>query len=485
MLHYSWLTVGIFVLDLLIRIGFSIRVIMRRRPVGVSLAWLSIILIVPYLGAIVYLLFGELRLGNRRAKRAELIHEPCEAWLKDLRGRVGATQSELDDYCQPLAQLTESAVGIPVFPGNELSLMDDWQHVFRALIADIDAAQRTCHMVFYIWNAGGAADDVAEALLRAVERGGICRVLVDDGGSRNFLRSPLANKLREGGVRLHAALPANLLRMLFVRYDLRMHRKIVVIDGEIAYTGSLNLVDPRHFKQDAGVGEWVDAMVRLRGPAVEGLGITFLEDWELETGEGLEQLRETGDVQQPDELGATRLQVIPSGPAVRSEAIQEILLMAIYSARHELVLTTPYFVPEESLRTALISAARRGVRVILIVPAKVDSLLVRLASQAFQGDLCAAGVEIRLFDSGLLHTKSITIDGQRCLFGSLNLDPRSLFLNFEITLGIYDEQFAAQLRGLQQSYIDQSEVMDLQDWAARSSLQRFKENTARLLGPLL
>jgi cardiolipin synthase len=485
MAHYSWLTVGLFLLDLVIRIGLSVRVIMRRRPVGVSLAWLMVILIFPFLGAFIYLLFGELRLGDRRARRAEIIHEPYEAWLDDLRQRVGTTQSTLDYECQPLAQLTESAVGIPVFPGNELTLLDDWQHVFRAMIADIDAAERTCHMVFYIWNVGGAADEVGEALLRAVQRDVICRVLVDDVGSRDFLRSPLAKRLREGGVHLHAALPAGLVRMLFVRYDLRMHRKIVVIDGQIAYTGSLNLVDPRHFKQDAGVGEWVDAMVRVRGPAVEGLAITFLEDWELETGVGLEQIRETGDVQQPDELGTAKAQVIPSGPAVRTEAIQEILLMAIYSARRELVLTTPYFVPEESLRTALISAARRGVHVILIVPAKVDSMLVRLASQAFKGDLCAAGVEIRLFDAGLLHTKSITIDGQRCLFGSLNLDPRSLFLNFEITLGIYDEPFTSQLRELQQSYIDQSEIMELNEWEARSGLQRFTENMARLVGPLL
>jgi cardiolipin synthase len=332
-MHYTWYTIALFALDLVIRIGLSVRVIMRRRPVGVSLAWLMIILSFPFLGAFIYLLFGELRLGSRRARRAEIIHQPYEAWLKDLRGRVGETRSSLDQYCQPLAQLTESAVGIPVFPGNELTLLDDWQHVFRSLIADIDAAQRTCHMVFYIWNVGGAADEVADALLRAVQRGVICRVLVDDVGSRPFLRSPLAAKLREGGVQLHAALPGGPVRMLFVRYDLRMHRKIVVIDGEIAYTGSLNLVDPRHFKQDAGVGEWVDAMVRVRGPAVEGLAITFIEDWELETGVGLDQLRETGDVQQPDELGTAKVQVIPSGPAVRNEAIQEILLMAIYSAR--------------------------------------------------------------------------------------------------------------------------------------------------------
>jgi cardiolipin synthase len=295
----------------------------------------------------------------------------------------------------------------------------------------------------------------------------------------------LAARLREGGVALQAALPVGLVRTLFVRFDLRMHRKIMVIDGEIAYTGSLNLVDPRFFKQDAGVGQWVDAMVRVRGPAVEGLAVTFLEDWELETGEGVERLAESGNVRPLDECGTSAVQVVPSGPAVRTEAITEILLMAIYSARREIVLTTPYFVPDESLLTALISAANRGVKVTIVVPAKVDSRLVRLASQAHKGDLLMSGVRVALFHGGLLHTKSITVDGQFSLFGSLNLDPRSLHLNFEITLTIYDPHFTSALWSLQQSYIERSKWMDLATWQSRSGVERLAENAARLLGPLL
>jgi cardiolipin synthase len=309
--------------------------------------------------------------------------------------------------------------------------------------------------------------------------------LVDAVGSRDFLRSELAGRMRRGGVILQAALQAGLVRMLFVRFDLRMHRKIAVIDGEVAYTGSLNLVDPRFFKKDAGVGEWVDAMVRVQGPAVEPLAITFLEDWALETTETPEQLRKIGIVRSLSERGPAAIQVIPSGPAIRGEAIQRILLMAIYAARRELVLTTPYFVPDESLAAALLSAAERGVAVTLIVPARVDSLLVRWASQAYKGDLMAAGVRVLLFDGGLLHTKSVTIDGQVSLFGSLNLDPRSLHLNFEITLATYDADFTARLRQLQQSYIADARPMDLEAWQSRSKTTRLVENTARLFGPLL
>ncbi|NLS97356.1 MAG: cardiolipin synthase [Planctomycetaceae bacterium] len=479
------ITVLVLEADLLIRIGFSVRVIMRRRPVGVSLAWLMIILAFPFGGAVIYLAFGETRLGNRRAKRASLIHGPYLDWLADVDKRTDIHWSRLGPETEALARLTEATVGLPPMSGNHVELIEETDAVFRRIIADVDAAQRTCHMVFYIWNNGGLADEVADALIRAAKRGVICRVLVDAVGSAPFLRSETAHRMREVGIRLHAALPVGLVRSLFFRLDLRMHRKIVVIDGEIGYTGSLNMVDPRYFKQGAGVGQWVDAMVRVRGPIVEGLALTFLEDWELDTGEGLEQLRQTGDVRALDEAGKAVVQVVPSGPITESHTIQQVLLMAIYAARRELVLTSPYFVPDELLLTALVSAARRGVEVTLIVPAKVDSLLVRLASQAHKIDLLEAGVKIALFEGGLLHTKSISVDGEFSLFGSLNLDPRSLWLNFEITLAAYDRDFTANLRRLQQRYIEHSQFMDLDAWRKQPMVERLVVNTARLLSPLI
>jgi cardiolipin synthase len=459
---------------------------MRRRPVGVTFAWLAIILSFPLGGAIIYLTFGELRLGNRRADWAKKIHEPFQKWLAGVEQMHGTVDwSKLGVECEPLSRLSQAVFDIPALPGNRLQLLPDWESVFHSLIADVDAAERTCHLVFYIWSEGGLADELLEAVVRAAERGVICRVLLDDVGSRPFLRGPQAKKLRDAGVQLQRALPVGLLRMLFFRVDLRMHRKIVVIDGQVAYTGSLNLVDPRYFKQDSGVGQWVDAMVRVQGPAVESLGITFLEDWELETSEGLDKLRETGDVHELSDAGTAPIQTIPSGPAFESRAVQDVLLMTIYAARRELILTSPYFVPDEVLATALATAARRGVDVTLIVPAKVDSFLVRYASQAFKGDLIQAGVKIALFDGGLLHTKSISVDGEFCLFGSVNLDARSLHLNFEITLAVYDAAFTSELRDLQMSYVEQSTWMDLEEWQSRSYRVRLFENTMRLLGPLL
>ena len=481
----GFITAAVFAADLLIRIGLSVRVIMRRRPVGVSLAWLSIILIFPFGGAVIYVTFGETRLGSRRAKRSALIHEPYVEWLTSLEKRTDIDWSGLGQECEPLARLTEATIGIPAMSHNGIELIGETDDVFHRIIADVEGAQRTCHMVFYIWNNGGLADEVAEALIRAAGRGVICRILVDAVGSAPFLRSEMAQRMRREGIHLHEALPVGLVRSLFVRLDLRMHRKIVVIDGEIGYTGSLNMVDPRYFKQGSGVGQWVDAMVRVQGPIVEGLALTFLEDWELDTGEGLDQLRETGDVRVLDGAGDAVIQAVPSGPVTETHAVQQVLLMAIYAARRELILTSPYFVPDELLLTALVSAASRGVDVTLIVPARVDSLLVRYASQAHKIDLLEAGVKIALFEGGLLHTKSITVDGEFSLFGSLNLDPRSLWLNFEITLAVYDESHTSQLRQLQQRYIDKSTLMDLEQWRKRPGLERLVVNAARLVSPLI
>ncbi len=473
------------VADLAIRIGLSLRIIMRRIPVGVSLAWLTIVLIVPLFGAVLYLLLGEMRLGGRRARRAETIHEPYIEWLENLHGRHPDVHSIVGGDFEPLARLADTVTGIPPLPGNALQLFHDSATAFRAMISDIDGAKRTCHLEFYIWSCGGAADEVAEALRRAASRGVICRMLVDAVGSNAFLRSRWVSRLRGDGVDVRAALPVGLLRMLFFRLDLRNHRKIVVIDGEVAYTGSLNLADPAYFKLTAGVGQWVDAMARLRGPGVEALAITFLEDWQLETGHSLENLVKMSDVHALPRQGQSTVQVVPSGPMVRPEVARDVLLMALYSARRELILTTPYFVPDEAMLTALKSAAGRGVAVTLILPAKVDSRLVRYASRAQLDNLLAAGVRVEFFGAGLLHTKSITIDQECSLFGSLNLDLRSLKLDFEITLVVYDKEFTSRLRQLQFAYIEQSRTIDLYTWRQRPFRHRLTDNVARLLSPLL
>lgn len=481
----SWFTLALLIADWLIRIGLSLRVILRRLPVGVSLAWLTVVLLVPYLGAVLYLLFGELRLGRKRERRATAIRQARQADHENLPCQEQIDWSQRGVECEPLARLATALLGNPPLPGNSLVLLENAEAVFRALIDDVERAERSVYLEFYILESGGMADELVDALVRAARRGVECRVLLDAVGSRPFLRSRKPKELRDSGIEIRAALQAGIIRMLFVRFDLRLHRKIAVIDGRTGYAGSMNLVDPRYFKQTAGVVEWVDAMVRIEGPAVHALGLVIEEDWELETGEKLVRKNAETPAAAASDSHSSAVQVLPSGPAEHGQAIEDLMLATIYAARHELVLTTPYFVPDELLLTALASAAWRGVDVTLIVPAQVDSNLVRLASAAQRGDLARAGVKINEYRGGLLHTKSVTADGELSLFGSLNLDPRSQHLNFEITLAVYDRHFTADLRRLQYSYLEHCRPFDLPAWQRRSFPQRLAQDVGRLVSPLL
>ncbi|MGD9387573.1 MAG: cardiolipin synthase [Gammaproteobacteria bacterium] len=464
--------------------GLAVRILARKLPVGSTLAWLIVMFVLPVFGPALYLFIGENRLGNKRAKRWTEIHDLYRGWQGRLKTRSDIHWGRLHPRARALASHGESITGFVALQGHALELLEGWDAFVDTLVADIDAARSSCHLEFYIWESAGRAAEVEAALARAAQRGVTCRVLVDDVGASRFLRSGSARQLRADGVQVVRQLPVGLLRMLFVRMDLRNHRKIVVIDGEIGYTGSMNLVDPAHFKSNAGVGRWVDAMVRLRGPAVEVLNGTFLEDWELETDEGMDIL-ETADLKAVHEEGDTVVQVVPSGPGLNRASIHQLLLSLLYSAERELVLTTPYFVPDESIMTALVSAARRGVEVTLNVPEKLDSILARFAGEACYSELLAAGVRVARYEPDLLHTKAITVDGRMAVLGSVNIDMRSLWLNFEISLFIYDRGCVSRIRELQARYLHDSVLLQPHAWSRRPLSGRVAEGVLRLMGPLL
>ena len=495
--HWTFSIIPTMVLfaDLAIRIGLSIRVILRKRPHGTTFAWLIIILLLPFLGAITYLLFGENRLSEKRAARARDNQNHYQYWLNTLKKRAPVDPTLMSDKCDPLHRQAETLIGIPALNGNNLQIIEAPDEILEEIIADINRARSTCHLQFYIWHEGGKVVEVEDALIKAVERGVTCRILVDAIGSKDFLKSSRIKQLRKSGIKIREALPAGLISALFKRIDIRNHRKIVAIDGEIAYTGSQNMVDPRFFKQDHGVGQWVDIMVRITGPVVESIAGTFISDWFLEandqgnrTGDiarDVASVRKQADVHIVETTGSIPIQLVPSGPGLVPEAIHNLLLTTIYSASRELVLTTPYFVPDQALLTALISAAQRGVNVTVILPEKNDSILVHYASQAHYQELAESGVKIMLFHGGLLHSKTITVDNEFSLLGSVNLDMRSFWLNFEATLFIYDQSFTEQLRQVQKQYEQESNLLDHKKLAKRPVIRRFKENVALLIGPLL
>lgn len=496
-LHWSYSLFSMIILlaDFFIRIGLSLRVIMRKRSYGVSLAWLVVVLLIPFIGGFLYLLIGENRIPERRTERARISYGHYQHWLKTLKERAPVSWDTLNPECKPLHHQAETLVGIPAMAGNKLQLIDTPEDILTSILENIEKSQSTCHLQFYIWEEGGRVDKIADALISAASRGVTCRVLLDSIGSRQFLKSSTVAAMKRGGVKVQESLPSGIFRLFFSRIDIRNHRKIVVIDGKTAYTGSQNMVDPDVFKQNAGVGNWIDVMVKVEGPVVESLAGTFISDWFLETEIGqfrseslikdIQAVRRLGDIRPSAEVGDSAVQLVPSGPGFAPETIHSLLLTTIYAARYELIMTTPYFIPDEPLIAALKAAAQRGVDVKIIVPAKNDSILVKYASRARYEDLVEAGVRFFLFEGGLLHSKTITVDRTFSLFGSVNLDMRSFWLNFEATLFVYCEAFTIDLLEIQQNYLKQSELLDIQTFSQRNFFEKFKENLSLLVSPLL
>ena len=478
----SWLT--IFGYWLLIA-SVTLRILMKRRAVPSAMAWLLIIYILPLVGIIAYLSFGELHLGKRRAERAKAMWPSTAHWLADLKSCKSIFATGNSEVAAPLFHLCERRQGIAGVKGNQLQLLTTSDDTLKALIRDIELARSNIEMVFSIWQPGGLADQVAESLMAAARRGVHCRLLLDSAGSVTFFRSPYPAMMRNAGVEVVEALKVNLMRVFLRRMDLRQHRKVVLIDNFIAYTGSMNLVDPRFFKQDAGVGQWIDVMARMEGPVATTMGIIFSCDWEVETGKRiLPPEPEYHSLPFEEESGHT-IQVIASGPGFPDELIHQALLTSVYSAREQLIMTTPYFVPSDDLLHAICTAAQRGVDVSIIVPKKNDSMMVGWASRSFFTELLEAGVKIYQFEGGLLHTKSVLVDGQLSLVGTVNLDMRSLWLNFEITLVIDDDGFGADLACVQDDYIARSTLLDHADWLKRPLWQRVVERLFYFFSPLL
>lgn len=477
---FGWL---LFLVHTSLVLGVTFRVVMKRRPVGVSLAWLALIYAIPILGVAAYLLFGEVRLGRKRAARAKAMYKPYADWINVLVSRFPGQSFVVSEPALPIYELVKARLNMPMLTGNAMHLLEEPARILGALQDDIRTAQSSCYLEFYIWHAGGRADEIAQELMAAAERGVDCRLLLDSVGSAGFFRSPWPHRLRQAGVKVVEVLPVGAFRLLFERQDLRMHRKLVVIDDDVAYTGSMNLVDPSCFKQGAGVGEWVDIMLRIRGPIVPIFWSLFVWDWEMETGERLLEQLEYHPVSCLD--SQLKLQLLPSGPFMGGDAIHQSLLTAVYQARRRLVLITPYFVPDDALVAALCSASDRGVEVQLILPAKNDSRMVNYACNAFFDELLRSGVEIHLYEAGLLHTKCVLVDHQFGLVGTVNLDKRSLWLNFEMTVLVDDGQAMGELLQLADSYLSETRKVSWLIWRKRPLRQRLLENLFYLLSPLL
>ncbi|WP_434524688.1 cardiolipin synthase [Photorhabdus asymbiotica] len=478
----SWLAIFFY---WLVIASITLRILIKRRPVTSAMTWLLIIYILPLVGIIAYLSFGELHLGKRRVEQAKAMWPSTATWLEELRKSRHIFATENSEVATPLFQLCERRQGLEGVKGNKIQLLTTYDTSLKTIIKDIDNAKHNIEMMFYIWQSGGLVEQVTDALMAAARRGVRCRVMVDSAGSWLYCRSQYPDIMRQAGIEFVEALQVNIFRLFLRRMDLRQHRKIILIDDYISYTGSMNMVDPRFFKQNAGVGQWIDIMVRMEGPVTTTMGVIYACDWEMETGQRIFPPSPDNNIMPFEQASGHTTQIIASGPGFPEELIQQSLMTAIFSARKQLILTTPYFVPSDDLMNAICTAALRGVEVIIIVPRRNNFFLVRWASRAFFSELLNAGVKIYQFEDGLLHAKSVLVDGQLSMVGSVNLDMRSLWLNFEITVVIDDENFGNDLTLVQYNYISRSTLLEINEWEQRPLWNRIIERICYFFSPLL
>lgn len=448
----------------------------QKRSTAASRTWLLLIFLLPWPGLFLYALFGRIRVPKRRLaqqQRASRMIRLAQAQM----AKSLLTAPDLPANLMPVADLATRLGDFEPFGGNSVELLPEYQGSINRLIADVEAACHHVHLLSYIFEPDATGNQVAGALVKAAKRGVKCRVLLDAVGARRALRR-LAPWLRAAGVEVHAALPVGFFRRNAARFDLRNHRKLAIVDGRIGYVGSQNIADPAFVKNYPNE----ELVVRLTGPVVAQLQSVFLADHYFETGA---RTQEKELFPALTSKGGSIAHVVPSGPGYTRENGEELIIAWLYAARERVVITTPYFVPDDVFLQALRSAALRGVDVHLVLSLHANQIFTQFAQRAYYDAVIDAGVKIHLYRPHFLHAKHLTVDNAVALVGSTNIDIRSFALNAEIILVIYDPEVVASLRTLQEKYFADSDVLTPQAWERRPLLLKVAQNTARLADSFL
>jgi cardiolipin synthase A/B len=503
-----WLVCGIAVEAVaLLLIPFVL--LLRKEPPS-TVAWILALIFLPGIGATLFLLFGRDRMrlqvqwkrdaDRRLADRKAAVGQRRAAHRGDLPGgepRGGAVStaqdaeaaaahglSPLPDGALPvdreLFRLGAALTGEEPTTGNGVALLVDGDATYAAIGAAIDAAERHVHAEYYLIRNDATADWLRERLVAAAARGVEVKLLVDGYGSfwlaRRWLRS-----LRRAGVRVAVFLPAR--RLFFLQpMNLRNHRKTVVVDGAVGFTGGVNIGDEYRGKR----APWRDIHLRLTGPCVAQLAQMFEQDWRFATGEELP--RAEAHAREGDALADATVSIVRSGPDIEGparEAIHRLFFSAITLARSRVYVTTPYFIPDRSILVALQSAALRGVDVRLLFPSRSNHKIVWLAGRSFYAELLQAGVSIYEYGPGMIHAKTMIVDGSLALVGSANMDLRSFRLNCEVHAVVRDDRTASELGRRLEADLAVSNRIEIEAFGRRSRALRVLENAARLLSPLM
>ncbi len=480
----AWWAIGVYIATLSLPFIMLLIVPNGRKPSS-AIAWLLVIAILPWIGLFLFLLLGHPRLPRQRRRRLKKMAR----WMReDIKQAVDDPEApflrrSLPDEFVGIATMAEHLGALPPFRGNAVEILDDYDAIFDAMINDIRQASRYVHLQSYIFALDDATRPLLEALRDARRRGVSVRILLDHLGSRGFAKHRrLLRFLDEHSLSAAYMLPFQPLKGRFARPDLRNHRKLLVVDGDVGYIGSQNLIDKAYKKRPWSKPkyEYLEIVARTRGPIDQQLDAVFKSDWYAETGDHL-----TDESLPQVEAGDALAQVLPSGPGHAHESNLRVFNALLYRAQERIVIVNAYFVPDATLMMALTAASQRGVEVILITPKKGNQWLLNFAQASYYGELLRAGVKIYQHPRPWnLHSKTMRIDDDVCVIGSSNLDIRSFELNLEVSLLCYDSRVVADLAKVEAQYIAASTELTLDDWHDTPAWRRAAQNVARLTSAL-
>lgn len=486
-IHPYW-ALAIQIVYTLLLAGISLRVIIDTRSVSKTLAYLLLILFVPVLGAAFYLSFGvnyrKRKIYNKKLKIDEHLKQRFVHNIQHLES-VLTTQPhrEMQQFRHTLTLLSNPLLGSdPCMPNWELKILQNGEEKFPILLAELEAAQHHIHLEYYIFENDTIGNAIRDVLIRKAASGVTVRFIYDDFGSMG-IRKKFVRDLRQHGIK---AFPFNKIRLIGLanRLNYRNHRKIVIIDGRISFVGGINIAD-KYINNDKSALFWRDTHLMINGYSTFALQQVFLADWNFCSGESLEMNDDYFPLQQQWPPIDNFTQIISGGPDSEKPNILYALINAIHTAQEEILLVTPYYIPDITLQESLVLAALSGKRVKLLVPRQGDSRLVTIASYSFFEELLQAGVEIYLYNKGFVHAKTFVIDQTLAGIGTANLDTRSFDLNFEVTAIIYDKDVATRLANDFYDDLLHADKLERRRWRVRPRWKIIIEKIIRLISPFM
>ena len=472
----------VFVTDVTVRILAVIFVPRNRRPTA-AMAWLLAIYFIPIVGVLLFLLIGNPRLPRKRRRKQEVINESIRTMSHGLD--LGTLRPNAPDWFRATVRLNRNLGAMPISGDNGATLISGYQDSIDAMASAIREATEYVHVEFYILQADVTTEGFFAAMEEAASRGVKVRVLLDHWANRGkpFYKQTL-KRLTDMGADWHLMLPVQPFRGAYTRPDLRNHRKLLVVDGRVAFTGSQNVTDSTYnLKKNIRRGlHWVDMMTRVDGPVVASINAVFLSDWYSETDEIVDDI-ELFDVQPG--TGDLDCQIIPSGPGFEYQNNLKLFMSLLFAAKEKLIIVSPYFVPDEGLLLAIQTACQRGVHVELFVSEEGDQAMVYHAQRSYYEALLRGGVKIFMYRKPfILHSKSMSVDDDVAVIGSSNMDMRSFGLNLEISLLVRGEEYVQQLRRVEDDYRSFSRELTLEEWKKQPLRSTVLDNLARLTSAL-